>query len=64
MIALLEYIIFFNALGGLTVSFAFYKTFFPTDMIMLGISLVYILLPMEDISKALFPTTNTEEVNT
>lgn len=63
MIALLEWIIFFNALGGLTVSYAFYRKFNDLDLILFFVSFIYILLPMEKISQALFPTKNEEEVN-
>jgi hypothetical protein len=62
MIGLLEWIIFFNALGALTVSYAFYTKFFTVDIILFFVSIAYILIPMEKVSKFLMPVENNEEV--
>jgi hypothetical protein len=43
-------------------SHAFFKTYSLFDIVMLVISIIYILLPMEAISEYLFPLDNIEEV--
>jgi hypothetical protein len=55
MIGMLEMIIFFSALGGMTVTYAFTASILMIDIILMGIALLYIFLPMEKISLYLFP---------
>lgn len=63
MIDMLEKIIFFSAAGEMTMSYAFYKEFSTVDLILLSISILYSILPMERISQAVFPVENNEIVS-
>ncbi len=58
MIEMLELIIFFSAIGSMTMSFTFFGTFEKIDIALLIIALIYNLAPMEEISEYIFPVTN------
>lgn len=62
MIEMLEAIIFWSAFGNLTMSYAFFKEFGIYDILLLIISILYSIIPMEDVSACLFPVVNNEEV--
>lgn len=52
---MLEYIVFFGAMGEMTMSYSFFKKFNLNDMILMVVAILYMVLPMEDLSDFLFP---------
>jgi hypothetical protein len=63
MISMLELIIFFSAVGGLTINYAFTGSYTMINLVLLGISLIYISLPMESISEYFWPIKADDEVS-
>ena len=58
----MEYIILFDSLGEMTVSYFFYKKFTAEELIVFFIACGYFFLPMEMINEKLFPRESNEEV--
>jgi hypothetical protein len=62
MISMLSMIVVFSPVGEMTMSYAFYGTFSAYDIILLTISLIYVMLPVDRITLNFFPLQNAEEV--
>jgi hypothetical protein len=62
MIQMLELIIFFNAFGGMTLTYTFFGFVRVNDLILLSLSILYVMLPTDQISEFFFPVVNNEEV--
>jgi hypothetical protein len=60
---MLEYIIFFSAVGGITINYAFTGSYTMINLILLGISIIYVSLPMESISQYFWPIKADDEVS-
>ncbi len=59
----MEYIILFDSLGEMTVSYFFYNKITAEEMLVFFLACVYFFLPMETINEILFPRESIEEVN-
>jgi hypothetical protein len=60
MIGMTEYIIFFSAMGNLTMSYAFNSVYQTFDKLLLLVALIYFFLPTDKISQFLFKIDNNE----